>query len=375
MSKSAREKLREKLREKSQESAQINQNTGLLTGNGVDFFYPKGKESYELDIVVYKAGKNSPVKKDGRPFNEEDEETYYMPFVKHKNIGSDKRGECICLAGTYRARCPICEHRAELLANDGDEDLINTLKQKLTAVYNIRLVGEDKVKVWEVSNWWSEKEFQDLKNDASYKRKWGCSEVLYMDPDIGKTIVFTQGENNQVEMGKLKGIRFEERENPVTDEDISNAACLEDLLTNNLPKNKDGSIDFDAAYKKVYSYYYAEPFDDEEAEKPVNEQKEEDSEEEMPWDKDEDKKKKKAERKRKKAEVASKKLKKDKEGDPSDVDWDEYDEDKDGLIEKLNEYPDLKKKVEKAIEEDDEDDDMDSLDPDDIVFYINEIIG
>jgi len=372
MGKSTRDKLREKLRKKSQESAQINQNTGLLTGNGIDFFYPKAKESYELDIVVYVAGRNSPVKKDGMPFNNEGEETYYMPFVKHKSIGSDKKGECICLSGTYRGKCPVCEHRAELIADGEDEKLTDLLKQKLTAVYNVRIVGEDKIKVWEVSNWWSEKEFQDLKNDASYKRKWGCSEVLYMDPEIGKTIVFTQGENNQVEMGKLKGIRFEDREKPVTDEDIEKAACLEDLLTNNLPKDKNGNIDLDKAYKKIYAYYHAVPVPDDEIEKPVEDDNDtkrttKTDEEKMPWDEEKEKGDSKEEK--------NKKRDKNKKKDPSEVNWKSFDKDKDELIKKLDEFPDFKAKVEKEIEEDeDEDGDLGSLEPDDIIFYITDII-
>ena len=382
MDKSAREKLRERLRKKSQESGQINQNTGLLTGNGIDFFYPKAKESYELDIVVYVAGKNSPVKKDGTPFNKDGEETYYMPFVKHKNIGSDKKGECICLAGTYRGKCPVCEDRAELIAAGEDEKMTDLLKQKLTAVYNVRIVGEDKIKVWEVSNWWSEKEFQDLKDDASYKRKWDCSEVLYMDPEIGKTIVFTQGENNQVEMGKLKGIRFEDREKPVTDEDIEKAACLEDLLTNNLPKDENGNIDLNAAYKKVYAYYHAMPIPDDEIEKPVENEKEikddkETEEEKMPWDEEEKKveEKTKKEKEKKKKEEKEKRKKEEKADDPSKIDWHQYDDDKEGLLKKLDEFPELRKKIEKMIEEDkDEDGTLEDIDPDDIVtFYIDEI--
>lgn len=374
---SMKEKMREQLKKRAQQSQKEEKTSSrsILTGS-YEQFSPKAGESYAFDIIPYITGPNAPTDDMGQPKYAAGEFGYVLKFSQHSGLGDDNKGKCICLTGTFRKRCPVCEDKKKVEA-EGDQELADQLKPKERCAYNLRLEGENKTRVYDVSKWWSERRFMEMSQDSRYKRKWG--EFLFMDQEEGKTIAFVQGDV-KTEMKELKGLRFEDREREITDDDVKSAYCLEDLLTNSLPKDENGNIDWDKAYKKIHAYYHAESFD-EEIEKPVENEKEDDKteaeEEKMPWDDDEKKaeEKTKEEREKKKREKREKRKKEEKADDPSEIDWHQYDHDKEGLLKKLDEFPELRKKIEKMIEEDkDEDGTLEDIDPDDIItFYIEEI--
>jgi hypothetical protein len=369
-----KERLRKGLRQRSEESSKRKDegsgNSYILSGN-FNRFKPKPEDECIFDIIPYFAGKFSPIDNHGNPKNPYDEPAYVLEFWQHQNIGVDEMGRCLCLAKTFGKRCPVCEDRIELIKNGGNEETIKAIKPKPRCAYNIVAYhGQEEkkgIQIYELSWHYGEKEFQI----RAKKRARGDEEsdsILYMDPKDGKSIEFTQTGKEASPWYKLDGVTFSNRDYEISDKLLESAHCLEDLLTNSLPKDDNGEIDWDEAYRKNYEFYHAEPTDGEEIEKPTDGKEIE--------KKKEEKVKKKEEKVKKKEE----KVKKKEKGNPSEIDWsafedgDDDEENKEKLLKKLDEFPEFKKKIEEEIEKEEDEDELSELDVDDIIFYIISVL-
>jgi len=97
---------------------------------GASLFAPKPGRMM-LDILEYEVGEGNPIADPG---------TYYYErtFFTHRGIGPNN-DSFICPAKTSGKRCPICEHRATLHADDGKaaEDLIKALKPTERQLFNL----------------------------------------------------------------------------------------------------------------------------------------------------------------------------------------------------------------------------------------------
>lgn len=145
-----KKKKRSSMRDKARQKA-TTRNTGgsgfkLSLESEVEFFIPK-KGTFDLDIIPYE------VTVDNHPQGIEAGDLWYERTIfVHYGIGAEEKA--VLCRKTIGERCPICEHRAELLKDaDVDENITNALKPKERQLFNvIDLNDEDKgVQLWEMS--------------------------------------------------------------------------------------------------------------------------------------------------------------------------------------------------------------------------------
>ena len=148
MAKKKRHKTaRENARRRAQERHDSGSNYSCIKlPEGVKFFSTGKGGVKRFDIVGYT------VSVDHNPYADNGDYHYERTFFVHRGIGPN-RETVICLAKTFKKKCPICEHRAELARKNADEDVIKELAPKERQLYNvIDLQDRDAgVKVWDVS--------------------------------------------------------------------------------------------------------------------------------------------------------------------------------------------------------------------------------
>ena len=93
----------------------------LRIPKGVDVFSPDPDSTVEMDIMPYVVTtKNHPdgIEKGGI--------WYKRPFKTHRSIGADP--QTVVCPTTIGKKCPICEKRAELKKEGGEEEEIKALR-------------------------------------------------------------------------------------------------------------------------------------------------------------------------------------------------------------------------------------------------------
>ena len=241
---SAKDKLKESLRARMKESHKRKDDGSgssyVLSGSNVKWFKPKPGDECVLDIIPYPcAGENGPIDDHGKPKNPVGEGAYVLEFWQHQQVGADKKGKCVCMAKTWSKPCPVCEDIEKMRKQDVDYDDIKIINPKPRCAYNIIAYhGSENKKgnqVWELSWYYGENDFQAR---AKKRRRTGDDDggaaqiIFYADPDEGKSIEFTQTGKEATPYYKLDGVQFTSRDYEITDVQIKNTHCLEDLLTN-----------------------------------------------------------------------------------------------------------------------------------------------
>ena len=128
--------------------------SAIKAGMDVTFWAPKLGQ-HIIDIIPFKMGSNSPLDDIGQPLTPEGEDDYVLDYWVHRNIGPGEDQTIVCLAKTYREKCPICEHAQELIRK-GDQDTADLLKPKRRTIYNVYVwdSAEEQnkgVQIWEVA--------------------------------------------------------------------------------------------------------------------------------------------------------------------------------------------------------------------------------
>lgn len=134
MARRSKTKLRS-MRSKVKTRAQERESTGgggwLNIEDGTEFFTPeKGRNVF--DVLPYV------VTVDTHPVVEKGEPWFQRTVWVHYNIGADEKSY-ICPMKTIKKKCPICEHRANLMKDpDADDEILDALKPKEREVFNVR---------------------------------------------------------------------------------------------------------------------------------------------------------------------------------------------------------------------------------------------
>lgn len=177
---------------------------------------------HSLDFIPYAAGPNDPNTKEGKF-------AYCLDVFVHRKVGVNE-DDYLCLNRNHMGKCPICEHQIKLQKEgEVDEAIIKALNPTRRAIYNVWCHDNSKeeakgVQIWDVSQWAFD---SNLSEQA--KKKKGGGYIPFADPDEGKIVCFRRtgmGPTNT----KYVAISFEDRDEPIPDEIMDQAQCLDDLI-------------------------------------------------------------------------------------------------------------------------------------------------
>lgn len=193
-----------------------------------------------FDIVMFTAGSKYPT--NGYRIKKGDD-AYVVDVYIHKGVGPLKKS-IVCPLKNYGKNCPLCEKKAELLAERGrmENEVYHKwakehdeLIPKRRALYNV-IVRSDSteeakgVQIFESSYKYAETKYQ-IKAAMMEKRLGG--QVYFASPDPGKHYGQTiwvnyklVGERNW----EVSGADFAERDYEITDDEIKSAVCLDEML-------------------------------------------------------------------------------------------------------------------------------------------------
>ena len=181
-----------------------------------------GEADHSLDFIPYVAGANDPHTAEGKF-------TYNLDVFVHRKVGINE-DDYLCLNRNYKEKCPICDHQISLQKQDDVEDaIIKALNPTRRCIYNVWSHDNSKeeakgVQIWDVSQW----AFDSLLSEQAKKKKGG-GYIPFADPDEGKIVSFRRtgmGPTNT----KYVAISFEDRDEPIPDEILNQAQCLDSLI-------------------------------------------------------------------------------------------------------------------------------------------------
>ncbi|OGH07207.1 MAG: hypothetical protein A2W22_00585 [Candidatus Levybacteria bacterium RBG_16_35_11] len=213
----------------------------------VDFYTPKAGE-HIVDIVPFDMGPDSPIFR-GKPLTVEGDPDYVLDLWVHYGEGVGADQSVICLAQTFEKKCPICEHRQQLMA-DGETEKADQLKSKRRTIYNVvsydsRADEAKGVQVWNVAFFYIEKHLLKL---AKQPIRSGRTDI---DPYINFASEFSDGKSisfeidDKGEYAEYGGHKLLDRDYDLPQEVIEGAHQLDQLI--NIPE-----------YEDVYQLHYME---------------------------------------------------------------------------------------------------------------------
>lgn len=196
--------------------------TTLAVPSGVGFFQVNKAGSYRFDILPFTVGKGNPAADEGEAHFER---TYYV----HRSVGANN-DSFVCPAKTFGKPCPICEYRAKLTKEGGDEDTIKSLAPKdrqLWAVWDH--ADPDKgPKIWDVSfHLFGKFLYEKIKNADD-------EDGYEYFPDAEQGLTLKVGAREEKGGGytfyQCADIEFKPRKQPIPSEILESVPCLDDLL-------------------------------------------------------------------------------------------------------------------------------------------------
>ena len=313
--------------------------------DGVKFssYFPKDG-THTIDIVPYIAGANDPNCAEGKP-------QYVLDVWVHMKVGA-LQNSFICPAKNFRKRCPICEKQMEMRkSGDFTDEEIKELSPKRRTLYNVVSYDSKEetkkgVQIWEVAHFFFENHIAEI----SRRPKTGGF-IPFSHPDEGKSVHFKIAKKGQ--NSEYLGHRFEDRDEPISDEILDAAYVLDEML--HIPTlselkqavidgfaDSDSDDDDDEKPAKKSSKVKPSDDDDDNDDNDVDDDIDEDADDDDDDDEDE---------KPKKGKKSSKKSKdEDEDDDDDDIPEDDDDDDED-------EKPAKKKRKYDDDDADDDDDD------------------
>ncbi len=199
------------------------QRTTVDVPEGVEFFKFERKGSVRLDIIPFEAGEGNPYAAVGELYWER---TYWV----HRGIGPNN-DSYVCPAKTAGKRCPICEYRDKLQRDpDADEQEIKDLNPKERQLFNVfdHDNPEEGVQIWDVSFYLFgrllDAEIRNADEDENYD--------LFHDAEEGYTLKIGVSEESGggYKFFAAETIGFKSRRDPIEDEVLDAAVCLDDVL-------------------------------------------------------------------------------------------------------------------------------------------------
>ena len=169
--------------------------TYLNLPEGVKQFIPEANTKVLLDILPYEVtDKKHPDKNLGAEVG-----VYWIsrPIKVHKDVGAD-HDKVICLS-TISKKCPICNYRAKLVKDEGDEQEIKDLKASERSLYAVivrkvdkKRIKKPKIQILDFSNYLFNKRLKDQLGDKTEFDTFanptdGCSlEITFSEGTFGK---------------------------------------------------------------------------------------------------------------------------------------------------------------------------------------------
>lgn len=242
---------------------QPTKNYETVIGGDFDLFIPKGDtgKKYKGDIIPYVVGKNPSLLSD----REEGQDGYVFMYKIH-NLGNGD--EEICLQATYGEKCPLCDELKNRTKNGEmipkDEWKVLKPEKNAKCVYNWKCRSHEEeeekgVQIWNIKGIYTEDRFDKLRFDEDEfvsDIEEGRGEILFYDVEEGRMISFDMTPDSfktpngkTIDYHKVDSVKFITRKYEITEEELESVYCLEDLVQ--LPRKKDGYIDFEAAYEKI----------------------------------------------------------------------------------------------------------------------------
>ena len=181
-----------------------------------------GEGDHSYDFIPYVAGPNDPNTKEGKF-------AYCLDLFVHRKVGVNE-DDYLCLNRNHMGKCPICDYQIKLQKEgEVDEAIIKALNPTRRAIYNVWSHDNSKeeakgVQIWDVSQWAFD---SNLSEQA--KKKKGGGFIPFADPDDGKIVSFRRT-GMGVTNTKYVAFSFEDRDEPIPDEIMDQAMCLDKLI-------------------------------------------------------------------------------------------------------------------------------------------------
>jgi len=181
---------------------------------------------HAIDILPFFVGKMDPYTKEGSM-------NYLLDIRVHNKIGPNE-DSYVCMQTSFKAddprrqACPICEYRAELLA-EGEDEKAKAFSASRRAIYNVWCHNstreEDKgIQIWDVSHFLFEKELTE-----NSRLKKGGGYVYFSDIEDGRVVSFRRVGNGATTT-KYTAFTFEKREEDLPDEILDQCKTLDELI-------------------------------------------------------------------------------------------------------------------------------------------------
>lgn len=226
---SSKMSMRDRIMQKANEG-DVNSGSGLRLQDNVTFFKPKKGRNQIIVVPFVMSGPNMEEIPAGELW-------FRYQILKHFNVGPE--GTAVICPKTVGKRCPICEHRAALLAQGRNktEQEVKDLTPKKREFYNVIDVDDDfRLKIWEVSYYNFGKHLREEIREADTDLA-----ADFADPENGALLIVRLSEEAMAQNKFLETSRidFRERE-PLTEDILSQAIafdkCLHILSYNELRK-------------------------------------------------------------------------------------------------------------------------------------------
>jgi hypothetical protein len=220
------EEMAEELKRSQQKAQGIR---SAIFKDDLDFpiYYPTaGEKPHWVDIIPYRAGTNDPNKKKGQF-------AYTYEYWCHTRLGPAKT-TVICPT-MYGDKCPVCEHREKLRADDNsDWEKFKTKKRNLYNIISYDDKDEEKkgIQIWDISWHYFEKFLMKISKKSSRSGKKETT-VLFMSPDKrkGKTITFSiEAPKGKNDYPKFLGHGFDNRDYEIDRKILKQAHVLDQMV-------------------------------------------------------------------------------------------------------------------------------------------------
>lgn len=252
----------------------------LVIPQGVDVFNPEPDSTVKMDIMPYEV---TDKKHPDSPIAEVGELWYKRPFKIHRDIGVEQ-DKVVCPT-SFGKKCPICEHRAKLVREGGNQKEIDALKTSNRNLYAVIIKGkkgDDKVHLFDFSDHNFQKVFEDQLSDL-YPDQF----EVFPDHEEGYTLAVIFAEDSFMGYKFPKPTRFDfiERKEQYDDSILEKIPKLDECLA---------LLSYDELRAKFYEIEEDEDDEEEETPKnpkpktPVKEEEDDDYEEEEDEEDDEE---------------------------------------------------------------------------------------
>lgn len=229
MAKKKKSNFKSKVAKNSKRQKEGPKNYGYLKlpGNVSIFSAPPG-EKVKMDILAYEVtnpkhldrDEDSDIAVPGTPW-------YRVPFFTHRNVGANNDA-VVCLK-TFGEKCPICEEKARLEKDGGDEEDIKALKSSARNLYCIIPYdvekGSGEVHIWDMSQYL----FQNLLNEELEEDE---NNADFPDLEEGKSLKvrFDSKSFAGNTFAEASRIDFLPRKKPIPEKLINLIPKMDDLL-------------------------------------------------------------------------------------------------------------------------------------------------